>query len=48
MVKKIVKNNKKSILVTGNTVIDALLESVKRVKDKPSTLIQFVKEKKEI
>ena len=29
-----------SILVTGNTVIDALLESVKRVKKKPSFNIQ--------
>ena len=35
----------KSILVTGNTVIDALLESVKRVKDKPSTLIQKLSQK---
>jgi len=30
----------KTILVTGNTVIDALLESVERVKEKPSPLIQ--------
>ena len=29
-----------SILVTGNTVIDALLESVEKVKDNPSLLIQ--------
>ena len=29
-----------SILVTGNTVIDALLESVERVSDQPSELIQ--------
>lgn len=30
----------KTILVTGNTVIDALLESVERVKENPSALIQ--------
>ena len=32
--------NESTILVTGNTVIDALLESVKRVKKKPSFHIQ--------
>jgi UDP-N-acetylglucosamine 2-epimerase (non-hydrolysing) len=31
--------NKDSILVTGNTVIDALLNSVKKVNEKPSELI---------
>ena len=32
--------DKKTILVTGNTVIDTLFESVERVKKTPSTLIQ--------
>lgn len=32
--------NEKNIVVTGNTVIDALFESINKVKDKPSSLIK--------
>ena len=37
--------NKDSILVTGNTVIDALLNSVKKVNEKPSELINELSKK---
>jgi len=37
--------NKDSILVTGNTVIDALLNSVKKVNEKPSELINELSNK---
>ncbi len=37
--------NKDSILVTGNTVIDALLSSVKRVNEEPSRLINELSKK---
>ena len=37
--------NKVSILVTGNTVIDALLNSVKKVNEKPSELINELSKK---
>ena len=37
--------NKDSILVTGNTVIDALLNSVKKVNKKPSELINELSKK---
>ena len=33
-----------SILITGNTVIDALLDSVEKVNENPSTLIEEIKE----
>jgi UDP-N-acetylglucosamine 2-epimerase (non-hydrolysing) len=37
--------NKDSILVTGNTVIDALLNSLKKVNEKPSELIDELSKK---
>ncbi len=37
--------NKDSILVTGNTVIDALLNSVKKVNEKPSELVKELSKK---
>jgi UDP-N-acetylglucosamine 2-epimerase (non-hydrolysing) len=37
--------NKDSILVTGNTVIDALLNSVKKVNEKPSELVNELSKK---
>ena len=37
--------NKDSILVTGNTVIDSLLNSVKKVNEKPSELINELSKK---
>ena len=37
--------NKESILITGNTVIDALLGSVEKVNENPSALIEEIKKK---